>query len=387
MTSMSRRQVLAAGGGLGAALMFGGRPASAATEWNLNERYGVTQAGIAAAISDAKEYFRRCPHATLVLRIAPGRYHLNNDNGSTLGIIDISDVRPGPGGRLIIRGGGQDGKRATTLVFDGTIDNIYGTNVYQVTFEGIHMTQAKLKVSQGTVVSVAPGAVVLDIARGFPSPQDIFSPTLGQGRYLRAYDNSDPLNPKIIDNESSPSLTNFQIPWNTATPDPLRPDRWQINLKNPGQVAGYQPGDQIGIKSKHGGNAYWFGVGSDFVFHDVMWTGETRGVWRHGFDNIRISKCTIRRADPIHGQTPFLASPGGGPQLGQPNDPPLRNVLVEYCHFVGPGDDVVAFFNAAGVVRRSYFSDSFARFLLLNSPDVRYEHLGNKIVRMPVVIL
>lgn len=392
----NRRQFLELAAGAVALTAIGRTSAAATTNattaetvWNLNSMYGVTQAGFTAAINDAKNYFLTNPQDTLVIEIDPGTYPLSNDSGSTVGIIDVSNVNPGtPAGRLIVRGGGQRGATATNLVFDGTVDNLRARNCRQITFQSMHMTQAAMKVSQGDVVSVAPGIVLIDIHEGFPSPQDILDPETPQGMFLRAYDNTNKLNPLILDNDESPSPTNEQVPWASAVPapEPGFPNRWQINLKFPTQDSGYKPTDMIGIKSKSGGGAYWIGTGSDFVFDDVMWTRETRGVFRAGFDNIRISNCTISRGDPINGQSPALASPGGGPQIGQPADAPVTNALVENCTFVGTGDDIVGFFNATAQVRNSVFKDSFARFLLYNSPGVEYENLGNLIARTPVVI-
>ena len=51
-----------------------------------------------------------------------------------------------------------------------------------------------------------------------------------------------------------------------------------------------------------------------------------------------------------------LATPGGGPQLGQPDDPNIVNVTVEGVTAVNTGDDSVALFNvkSGAVVRNCY---------------------------------
>jgi hypothetical protein len=357
----------------------------AETVWNVNSLYGVTQSGIASAISDAKTYFTTHPHDTLVLQFNAGTYNINNDNNSTTGIIDISNVDPGAwDGRLVFRGGGQSGANSTTFVFDDSLVSLYGKNIYHVTFESMHMTRADLKVSQGIVASVAPGSVTLDIQSGFPTPQDIFNPNSTTGRYLRAYDNTDPLDPQIIGNDTWPPSSNAQIPWKTATQVSGFTNRWQINLNNATLVAGYSAGDLIGIKSKHGGDAYWFSVGSDFVFNDVKWTKESRGVFRTGFDHIRISNSTIDRGDPINGQLPALASPDGGPQLGNQNDVPVSNIVVENCYIEGTGDDAIAYFKVTGIIRSNYVKDPFTRILLYQSPNSVIDGLGNTLIRTPV---
>jgi hypothetical protein len=63
---------------------------------------------------------------------------------------------------------------------------------------------------------------------------------------------------------------------------------------------------------------------------------------------------------------PCLASPGGGPQCGQPSDPRITNVIIENCKIFSPGDDNVAFFNVdRGEIRNCHFADGFARGTLL----------------------
>jgi len=140
---------------------------------------------------------------------------------------------------------------------------------------------------------------------------------------------------------------------------------------------------RVSFKSKHGGQAYWLHGGSDILFKDVTWTHKTRGVFRGGFDNIRFVNCVTDRAAPIHGQTPCLASPGGGPQIGQPHDPKTRGNLVDGCRFIASGDDAVAFFNAEGTIRNCLITDAFARgILLFHSPDTVLEN--NTVLRCPV---
>ena len=51
-----------------------------------------------------------------------------------------------------------------------------------------------------------------------------------------------------------------------------------------------------------------------------------------------------------------LATPGGGPQLGQPGDPDIANVTVDGVTAVNTGDDSVALFNvkAGAIVKNCY---------------------------------
>ncbi|MGH7939664.1 MAG: right-handed parallel beta-helix repeat-containing protein, partial [Limisphaerales bacterium] len=333
---------------------------------------GVTQATIARAISDAKTYFIQHSNDTVVIEFDAGTYSLAAPTNGDKGIIELSGVKPGPDGRLVFRGAGMD---KTTLVFDPAADQIYGRNVYRVSFIGLHMTRKDYSVSQGHVVEVAPGRVDLEIQSGFPTPQDIYNPESDAGRYLRRY----------TDSKTDPQLMvddNRQIAWKSASL--VSSNRWRIYLVQSNQMANYKPGDLIGIKSKHGGQTYWLSGGSDFVFEDIKWTQASRGVFRGGFNKIRITRCVVERSPAINGQTPCLSTPGGGPQIGHPGDPPPSDILVEDCQITATGDDAVAFFNASGTIRNCRISDSFARGILLdNSPSAELD--SNILIRCAVL--
>ena len=332
-------------------------PATAQTvTWNVQAKYGITAAGIRTAISDAKAVFRETPDAVVVLQFDAGTFSLE-DQGPAKGTIDLSGIEPGESGRLIFRGEGMD---KTTLVFGDNKHAIYGVKVHRVTMADLHMTRKEYTVSQGLVVEATPGKVVLDIQEGFPTPAMIFDAENDQGRYLRRYTNSR-TDPQMIGDH------NDQIPWTSARQ--VEGQRWEILLKKRNEEANYAKGDLIGIKSKHGGQTYWLSHGSDFVFQSVKWTQQTRGVFRDGFERIQILECVTERSPPINGQTPCLASPDGGPQIGQPYDPPIAGNLVRNCRFTASGDDAVAFFNAAGEISGCTIRDAFARGILLaNSP-------------------
>jgi hypothetical protein len=244
----------------------------------------------------------------------------------------------------------------------------------------MHMTRKDYTVSQGLVVETAPGKVVLEIQDGFPTPAMIFNPRSDQGRFLRRYTNSR-TDPHICRED------NEQIPWTRASH--LEGRKWQIDLKKKNLLANYAKGALVGIKSKHGGEAefggqtYWFMGGSDFLFDSVKWTQKTRGVFRGGFNKVQFLNCVTDRSPPINGQTPCLAAPGGGPQIGQPNDPPTTGNVVRNCRFVASGDDAVAFFNASGVISGCSIRDAFCRGILAaNSANAVLSN--NQVVRCPV---
>ncbi len=338
--------------------------------WNVQTKYGISASGIQKAVRDAKERFAKTPDDVVVLEFDEGTFYLE-DKSSAKGTIDLSGIKPGPNGRLVFQGKGID---KTILVFSDDKDALWGRDVYRVTMADMHMTRKEYTVSQGLVVSTAPGKVVLDIQEGFPTPADIFDPQSDQGRFLRRYTNSR-TDPQMIQEN------NDQIPWVRARQVEGR--RWEIELNSKKVVANYSKGDLVGIKSKHGGQTYWFMGGSDIVFESVKWTQKTRGVFRAGFDKIHFLNCITDRSAPIHGQTPCLASPEGGPQIGQLNDPPITGNLVKNCTFIASGDDAVAFFNASGEISGCSIRDAFARGILAaNSPDAVLT--GNTVVRCPI---
>lgn len=345
--------------------------------WNVRERFGITAEGIRKAVGAAKIHFDNASNDVVILEFEAGSFRLE-DRGPSKGTIDLSGIRPGPNGRLIFQGKGMD---RTILVFADNKHALYGRDVRRVTFADMHMTRKDYTVSQGLVVEVAPGRVVLDIHPGFPTPDMIFNPLSKQGRFLRRYTNS-ATDPQVIEQN------NEQLPWTRSSH--IEGRRWQLDLKQKNRVADYSAGDLIGIKSKHskgktefGGQTYWFYSGSDFLFQSVKWTHKSRGVFRGGFEKVQILDCVIDRAPPINGQTPCLATPGGGPQIGQPNDPPTSGHLVKNCRFIATGDDAVAFFNATGKISGCYIRDSFARGILVaNAPKTVLEN--NTVIRCPI---
>jgi len=344
--------------------------------WNVRTRFGVSANGIRQAIQDANTHFSKAPNDVVVLEFDEGSFFLE-DKGAGKGAIDLSGVKPGPKGRLIFQGKGVN---KTILVFSDNKHAIYGRAVYRVTMADMHMTRKNYTVSQGTVVQIAPGKVVLEVQKGFPTPAKIFNRLSDQGRFLRRYTNSK-TDPRLIQED------NEQIPWTRAVH--LKDRRWKIELKKKTKLANYSKGDLIAIKSKHGGTtefggqAYWFMGGSDFLFKAVKWTQKTRGVFRGGFNKVRFLNCLTDRSGPINGQTPCLAAPGGGPQIGQPNDPATTGHLVKNCRFIASGDDAVAFFNASGEISGCYIRDAFCRGILVaNSPNAVLSK--NTVIRCPV---
>ncbi len=336
---------------------------------DVQSKYGITIEGINHAIQDAKTHFAQSPNDVVVLNIPAGNFDLTQEPGDSpvrsgkmgkeVTGIDLNGIKPGPSGRLVLKGAGQD---KTTLLFARETTQFEGRGVYHVTVSGFHLDSVGMRTTQGHVVSVAPGVVVLDIEDGFPSFADIFNSASHQGRYLRRFTDSK-TDPQLVQDD------NTQVPWLTATL--ISGQRWQVNLKRTTETPPYKPGDLIAVKSKVGGQAYWFSGGSDFVFDDIKWTKESRGVFRGGFNNIKVLNSDVEREPPINGQVSCLSTSGGGPQIGQPHDPPTTGNVVDHYSAEGTGDDSVAFFNGSGTISNVKIADSFGRGILLaNSPNV-----------------
>lgn len=338
-------------------------------EWNLQNLYGISQSGFASVILDAKSHFvvSGQENDTIIVRIDAGTYNIggNGSHGIDFGN-GLNNNSQNNLGRLIFQGAGMD---LTKLVFtEIEQDIVRGQNVYRLEFRDMHMTRDRYTVSQGTVVSVAPGEIVLDIEPGFPHPtMEGLIQDWGQGRYLRKYTKSK-TDPQIIQNN------NNQVAWGWRNgalflPEQISGDRWRIYLNNSNQLLNnYNVGDYIGIKSKKAGHIYWFAGGDDLVFRNIKWTHCSRGLVRSGFSNVRLYGCRIERAPAINGQTPCLSTSEGGPQMNQyesTGNSVSTNMVVEDCFIDSTGDDCIAFFNVnGGIVRNSSLRNSFARGIL-----------------------
>jgi len=351
-----------------------------------NSQSTVCIESIAHALRDAHSYLSSHGSSTYVIQIPPGTFDFSDEprnGGKAMGkngdaAIDVSGISPHGGGRLILQGYGKD---LTTLISPIGLTGITGESISHITFAYMTLTRPRLTVSQGVIVdSTVPGQLTMDVPAGFPTPLDIYDPDKSGRRYLRVYTNSK-TDPQLV-----LTPTNGQITWGyrDGTPKPPTPvadhaGRWIMYLDHADSLAGpdYAPGMLACVKSKAGeGQAYLFngrGSGGDIVFDNIRWINSSRGAFRGGLTGIKILNSEVRRAPAINGQVPCLATPGGGPQIGQPHDPPTHGNLVENYYAEGTGDDAVAFFNddsvpgtpTASIVRHVNISNSFAREILL----------------------
>ncbi len=318
---------------------------------NLQTNYGgVTQATIIHAIDDAKNQLKATPDINYIVEIPAGTWNLLDPGDKAT--IDVSNVVAGSNGRFILRGAGRE---LTTLVQNDALLGVNGSNFKRVTISDMTMTRPKMKVSQGYVVTVKAGQVVLRIQEGFPTPMELHSGESGKGagRYLRKFSNS-ATDPQLVVNN------NNQISWEDASLVQGTSRDWAMRQNDSGKVAPYRVGELIAIKSKHGADAYKFSDGDGIFFSNVIWFQESRGAFRH-VNKVHVGNSKILRAPAINGQVPCLSTPDGGPQVGQPGDGPITGANVEDCYFVGTGDDGIAFFNSTGVARNNYIQDAFAR--------------------------
>ena len=118
---------------------------------------------------------------------------------------------------------------------------------------------------------------------------------------------------------------NTQLAWTNFTQ--LQSGLVRLQLDDATTAPHYNNGDLVGVKSKCCGkhhNAYDFMDGEDIVLEDVVWRRHSRGVMR------RVNNMTVRRVELARESPAWcLGSSGGGPQLGQPGDPPVTGVTVQ----------------------------------------------------------
>jgi hypothetical protein len=343
------------------------------------------------AIGDARKDLAAHPDDIYLIRIPAGTFDFSAETpGDSSGrghrastaAITVSDISPAGKGRLILQGAGKD---KTMLITNDSLEGVRGEHVSHLTIAGLTFNRPGMTTTQGNVVDASkPGQVTLDIQPGFPTPGSIYRAEPG-GKYIRVYTNSR-TNPQLV-----LTLTNEQIAWGGTKPPeqvPGSPSRWTLYFSRPSQSpsADYTRGALVCVKSKQSNQAYLFNDapagGSDIVFDDIRWLQQSRGAFRGGIVGIKVLNSEAPRAPAIQGQTPCLASPAGGPQIGQPKDPPTHDNLVENFFAEGTGDDSIAFFNddgkpgtpTASIVRNAHIANSFAREILLaNSPGVTVE--------------
>jgi len=134
----------------------------------------------------------------------------------------------------------------------------------------------------------------------------------------------------------------------------------------------------VGVKVKHGGQAFYLHNGDDIAFIDVRWVGHSRGIMMN-VNNVVLKNTRVDR-DEQNTNTVALATPGGGPQVNN-----CTNLTIFNHTAVGTGDDSLGLFNIrSGSVTGCHIRDSFARGILLYQVADDVQVKGNDAVRCPV---
>lgn len=360
-----------------------------AVRWDVAAKWGngrVTQAALKAGVAAADAFWADPANADInvVLDIAPGEWTIGGDGGPGIELTGLNAKRPGAKGWLVIAGKGM--KRTTLDFTEIKQRGFHGVGVNRLHVCNLHLTRPEQTVTQGTVVGflrgaqwsagdpsrktfgtetlAAPGTLdasgaqtrflVVRIDPGFPGLDAIYNSTWGQGRYVRKYRYRDG-QPEIVEGD------NQQSAWEQKAQLPN--GDWVMGLKRNG--AHYAVGDRLGIKSKNVADTVWFARGGHVTFENIRVTRGSRMLFRRGLDHIRISNLGIERVPLADGRIPFLSTAEGGPQLGQPNDGSLTDVLVENFVAEGTGDDGIALFDVGGATRALIenvrIADSFGR--------------------------
>jgi len=321
---------------------------------------------VQAALQSAREHFRRQPGEDFAIRFAAGSFTLAHPGAKAA--FDLSGIVPANAtGHLVIEGQGME---RTNLVIAVALHALYGQDVNHLVVRDLQFSRPGRAVTQGRVVDVGPDALTLKLDPGMPVPPALVD-DLKIGHWLRKCVVSGA-------DASFPEEDNDQVAWTDV--ERLTDATWRFKVLQVGRLRQFRPGDLVAVKSKHGGQAYWFFKGQDVRFERLRWLDQSRGVFRGGMSKIAILDSRIQRRPEPDGSVQCLSTSDGGPQIGQPDDPPTSDVLVKGNVFVGTGDDAIALFNASGVVAGNQVIDSLGRgILLVHSPAVEVK--DNVLVR------
>lgn len=384
-----------------------------AVRWDVAAKWGsgrVTQAALKTGVAAANAFWTDPANAdtNVVLEIAPGDWTIGGDGGAGIELSGLNAARPGAKGWLVIAGRSL---RDTTLSFTETEQRgFHGVGVHRLHVCNLHLTRPEQTVSQGSVVGflqdaqwsagdpagklhgaeklVVPGTLdtsggqtrflVLRIEPGYPGIDAIYDPTFGQGRYVRKYRYRNG-RPEIVAED------NRQTAWTQKAQLPN--GDWVLGLKS--NAAHYAVGDTLAVKSKKVADTVWFARGGHVTFENIRVTRGSRMLFRRDLDHIRISNLAIERVPLADGRIPFLSTAEGGPQLGQPNDGPIEDVLVENFRAEGTGDDGIALFDVAGgsaVVQNAEIADSFGRGIYIDRTTTNICIRATQLDRNPLQI-
>jgi hypothetical protein len=372
------------------------------TTIDLNVTFGgITAHSIAAGVSIARKLLNNSQNSVTVL-FPPGVFQIDTDDVP----FELSGISPSEGCRLTFRGAGM---LDTVLAFDGRFNVIDGRNIYRTTISDVTFARRHLTTTQGVVVLSDEESLELEIFPGFPTPPSLMDRRSwippSEGRFFRRYElvgeaervvtpSVRPPPPScrlaVGDRPRWPPVANWQVKWLNATLVSGR--RWRftgVRWENEyGTEPRYKAGALVGVKSKHGGQAYFLYGGGDIRFERTRWLGHSRGVLRGGISNVVFDSCRVERPPPVEGMPVCLSTPGGGPQIGHPEDGPIYNVTIRNHSSVGTGDDAVGLFRVqSGSIHGLSAEDSFCRGILLcecAAGPGGVATAGNRLVRAPL---
>ena len=346
-------------------------------EFDIKEKYGITQSGIESAINLSKNIFTEEPNDTVILFFDEG-VHIIDHNGSA---ISLDSINPGSTGELIFYGAGMD---KTTLVFANMEEtSLEAKNVSRITFKDMHFTRSVPVATQGSlkIAHEVFNWLVLDIPKGFPTTLDILNNNSHHhhGRYLRRYKNTE--FPELLDHET--------VEWSHTSYYDV--GQWKIKVKGDLVLENWTTGDLVGVKSdccgKHGGIVYNFTESENIVFENIKWTRQSKGVFRNGTKKVRLSNCKVEREPRTEGGNWCLSSSSDGPVFGHPDDLSVQDVIIDNFYSDAIGGDSLQFYNVLSnvTISNSFIKDSFGSGILLyNSPDDQVIMVNNTLIRSDI---
>lgn len=224
----------------------------------------------------------------------------------------------------------------------------YGSSLDHLTMKDFSLTADRIFSTQGTVVSVAQGKVVIQLDEGYPGIDELFETETTEANKMRLIDDGNPDDPNFVLGPDD-DLYYYRWSWQGSEtgfgPENLGNGEWKFFLVRD-EVPPNKVGDRMAISSKCG-QSNW-GMfdggelgGTDLVFENIELTRLGRIKFRRGWNGIRFNNVSIARRK-WQGITAFYST-DAGPQLGHDEDEvPLKNVIMENCSFVGTTDDATA---------------------------------------------
>lgn len=297
----------------------------------------------------------------------------------------------------------------TTHGFD-VIQGLRGTE--RLTVRDMTFSRPRLTTTQGQLVSLNSTNIVVKISDDFPQPGDLLVDRIrrglkpDQGLFLKRFRTGFSDGPHIVTNASctQPDGNTHNCPWpatvnaqinfvcggdgeNCPQIREVGPSVWsfQVSRWPDGEMARYSAdiglsNALVGIKIKHGGQAYNIRGGKDLAFISVRWLGHSRGIL---FDcsDVVLRHTRVERVPQIS-LAMAMSTPGGGPQVNTCN-----NLTVFNHTAIGTGDDSLGLFHIQdGSVSECHIRDSFARGILLCNVSDRFAAnvQNNDVIRCPI---